>query len=104
MQVDHIDPNGDDNLENLCLSCWNCNSSKHKATSVIDPESGERTALFNPRLQRWNDHFVWIDNNTQLEGLSAVGRATIERLKMNRPVIVAARQRWVEGGHHPPDA
>ena len=28
MQVDHIDPRGDDRLENLCLSCWNCNSSK----------------------------------------------------------------------------
>ena len=24
MQVDHIDPQGDDVLENLCPSCWNC--------------------------------------------------------------------------------
>src|SRR5215510_4647399 len=30
MQVDHIDPMGDDVLDNLCLSCWNCNSSKQR--------------------------------------------------------------------------
>lgn len=102
MQIDHIDPKGGDTLDNLCLSCWNCNSSKHKATTVIDPESGERVPLFNPRLRRWSDHFSWIDGGAQIEGLTAVGRVTILRLKMNRPVIVAARQRWVDGGHHPP--
>jgi len=102
MQIDHIDPKGGDNLDNLCLSCWNCNSSKHKATRVTDPESGERVALFNPRSQRWGDHFEWVDRAVQVRGLTAIGRATVVRLKMNRPVIVAARQRWAEGGHHPP--
>ena len=59
MQVDHIDPNGDDVMENLCLSCWNCNSSKHKATLVIDPETEARVPLFNPRTQVWSEHFEW---------------------------------------------
>jgi len=45
MQVDHIDPMGDDVLDNLCFSCWNCNSSKHKATLVTDPETGARVPL-----------------------------------------------------------
>jgi hypothetical protein len=39
MQVDYIDPIGDDVLDNLCLSCWNCNSSKHRAMLVPDPET-----------------------------------------------------------------
>ena len=52
MQVDHIAPIGNDVLDNLCLSCWNCNSSKHKATLVIDPETAARVPLFNPRTQR----------------------------------------------------
>ena len=58
MQVDHIDPQGGDVLENLCLSCWNCNSSKHKATVVTDAETGERVPLFNPRMQVWAEHFT----------------------------------------------
>jgi len=102
MQVDHIAPQGGDGLENLCLSCWNCNSSKHKATVVTDPETGERVPLFNPRIQVWSEHFVWIDGGIRVSGLSPVGRATVTRLKMNRSVMVIARQRWVEGGYHPP--
>jgi hypothetical protein len=101
MQVDHIDPNGDDNLENLCLACWNCNTSKHKAVKASDPITNEFVTLYNPRSQNWDDHFRWIDNGIRLQGLTNVGRATIERLKMNRPAIVIARQRWVSGGFHP---
>jgi hypothetical protein len=47
-------------------------------------------------------HFGWIDGEIHIRGLSPVGRATVIRLKMNRPVMVIARQRWVEGGYHPP--
>ena len=48
MQIDHIDPQGGDVLKNLCLSCWNCNSSKHRATVGAAPETGEPVPLFNP--------------------------------------------------------
>jgi hypothetical protein len=102
MQVDHIDPNGSDLLENLCLSCWNCNNHKHKAMIVTDPDTGDQVPLFNPRSQSWSEHFRWIDNETRIRGLTPVGRATVARLKMNRPAIVAARRRWVESGYHPP--
>lgn len=103
MQVDHIDPNGDDQLDNLCLACWNCNSHKHKATQVVDPETGTKVKLFNPRTQAWAEHFEWIEGATRIAGLTPIGRATIHRLKMNRPPIVVARRRWVESGYHPPD-
>jgi hypothetical protein len=102
MQVDHILPNNDDSLDNLCLSCWNCNTSKHQATQAIDPISNEWVDLFHPRTHSWQDHFQWIDNGVRLIGLTAIGRATIMRLKMNRPAMLVARQRWVENGYHPP--
>lgn len=98
MHVDHIDPQGADVLDNLCLACWNCNTSKHKAVDATDPLSGDVVSLFNPRVQSWSEHFRWIDNGIRIEGLSATGRATVERLKMNRAPIVVARQRWVAGG------
>ncbi|MEO8391930.1 MAG: HNH endonuclease signature motif containing protein [Chloroflexota bacterium] len=102
MQVDHIDPHGSDDLENLCLSCWSCNNYKRRATHVFDPQTETEVALFHPRTQFWNEHFEWVEEFTQIQGRTPTGRATIVRLKMNRPVIVVARQRWVEGGYHPP--
>lgn len=102
MQVDHIDPDGGDVLENLCLACWNCNNHKHAATTINDPETAEPVPLYNPRTQHWSEHFNWIDGTTRIRGLTPSGRATVERLKMNRPAIVIARQRWAEGGYHPP--
>jgi MinD superfamily P-loop ATPase len=103
MHVDHIIPNDNDALDNLCLSCWNCNTSKHKAVDAIDLESGEIVPLFNPRVQKWYEHFEWLENGVLVHGLTAIGRATIERLKMNRTRIIIARQRWVKSGFHPPD-
>lgn len=103
MHIDHIIPNGDDSLDNLCLSCWNCNTSKHKATEALDPESGEIVSLFNPRTQQWDKHFEWLENAVLVHGLTATGRATVERLKMNRIRVIIARQRWIKGGFHPPD-
>ena len=35
-------------------------------------------------------------------GLTAIGRATVEALKMNNEFIVPARRHWVEAGWHPP--
>jgi hypothetical protein len=92
MQVDHIEPDGGDVLENLCLSCWNCNNHKRKATAITDPVTQVNAALYNPRTQRWNDHFAWIDGASRILGLTPIGRATVIRLKMNRSAIVIARQ------------
>lgn len=102
MQVDHIDPDGGDGLENLCLSCWNCNNYKRSATSGIDVLTNEIAPLYHPRRHQWNDHFQWIEGATILAGLTPIGRVTIDRLKMNRPAVVIARQRWTILGFHPP--
>ena len=52
MHVEHINPDGEDDLENLCLACPNCNLSKARATSALDPETEEQVPLFKPRVQR----------------------------------------------------
>lgn len=39
----------------------------------------------------------------RLQGLTAVGRATIERLKINQTRIVTARRLWIRMGVHPPN-
>jgi hypothetical protein len=102
MHVEHIDPDAGDSLDNLCLSCANCNLSKARAITSLDPETGAQVPLFNPRTQIWAEHFEWIDKGRRLRGLTEAGRATIIRLRMNQDRILIARNRWIAGGFHPP--
>ena len=101
MHVEHIDPDGGDAPDNLCLACPDCNLSKARATLALDPLTQQQQPLFHPRTQTWSAHFVWSDSYTHIQGISPVGRATVARLKMNRPRIVLARQRWVQARLHP---
>jgi len=103
--LDHIIPrarDGGDEADNLCLACGSCNTYKHDHTTGVDPETKREAPLFHPRQQRWDEHFVWSDNGTQIIGLTPCGRATVERLKMNHALIVMARAIWVSVGRHPP--
>lgn len=102
MHIEHIDPNGGDKPDNLCLSCSSCNLSKAEAISALDLETHDLVSLFNPRQQRWVDHFAWIEEGTRLLGKTPTGRATIARLGMNRERVVTARKIWVRAGAHPP--
>jgi hypothetical protein len=59
-QVEHIIPRkhgGADDPDNLALACDRCNLSKGTNLAGIDPETGELTALFNPRTLSWDEHF-----------------------------------------------
>jgi len=105
MQIDHIIPESAGGLthhDNLCLACISCNQYKSDYQTGTDLETNADTPLFNPRIQQWSEHFVWDNTGTILIGLTKMGRATIERLKINRAVVVQARERWVKAGWHPP--
>ena len=91
MHVEHIDPNGGDDPENLCLACPTCNLSKSRAISALDPITGMIVPLFHPRRQQWQEHFRWIENALRVQGLTPTGRATEERLRMNQERLVVAR-------------
>jgi len=107
VEIDHIVPEasgGETTADNLCLVCRACNSYKQDHQSGFDPVTGIETALFNPRTQNWPEHFRWDETGTRLIGLSAEGRATINRLRINRDAVVASRRLWVEAGWHPPQA
>jgi hypothetical protein len=106
MTVDHITPvskGGETSPANLCLACYRCNEFKADQTEAEDPLTGEIVPLFNPRTQAWAEHFVWSPDGTRIIGLTAIGRATVVALQMNDALRVAARQRWVSVGWHPPN-
>lgn len=105
MEIDHIVPEsagGETEPGNLCYACISCNGSKLDFQTGIDLETSEETPLFNPRVQIWSEHFKWSNNGIRIIGLTEVGRATINRLRINRDIIIKSRQRWVEAGWHPP--
>lgn len=105
MEVDHIRPEskGGRSIErNLCLACAGCNGFKSAAEHSIDPQTHQMVPIFNPRTQNWDSHFEWSPDGTRLIGRTATGRATIARLRMNRELVVKARERWVKAGWHPP--
>lgn len=103
--VEHIIPTikkGGSSEDNLAFCCQACNNHKYVFIEAIDPVTGLNAALFNPRKQDWNSHFTWDESSTTMIGISPSGRATIERLSLNREGLVNLRQVLAEAGKHPP--
>jgi len=94
--IDHPTPRssgGPTVLANLALACPHCNGHKWAHTSAPDPASAEVVPLFNPRLDRWEEHFQWsAADPTILEGRTSRGRATLQLLQMNHPNMVDIRR------------
>jgi 5-methylcytosine-specific restriction endonuclease McrA len=103
--LEHIQPRakgGKNTLDNLAWSCLGCNSHKHTKTVAIDPVTGTTVPLFNPRQQLWHNHFEWSEDFTTIIGISPIGRATVEALRLNRLGIVNLRCVLAASGLHPP--
>jgi hypothetical protein len=104
-EFEHIIPRaagGETVVENICLSCPTCNRYKSDAEFARDPVTQKDVGLFHPYQHAWADHFAWGEGGTEVIGLTAVGRATIAALKMNRPAMIRVRKMWVVMGEHPP--
>lgn len=105
--VEHIVPRsqgGSDELSNLALSCQGCNNAKYIASEGTDPLTGQPAGLFHPRLQRWQEHFVWSHDFALIYGLTPRGRATVDKLQLNRAGVVNLRRVLHNVGEHPPKA
>ena len=76
-------------IENLALSCLECNRYKGSDLSGIDPETGLLAPLFHPRRQVWEEHFL--ADGPLLLGRSEAGRATVVLLRLNEPRRVELR-------------
>jgi len=100
--IDHVIPIAAGGLtisENLALACVSCSLRKGARTTVIDPQTGDEVAIFNPRIDSWSEHFRW--EGVRLEGITPVGRGTINALDLNRTLILAIREEESLLGRHP---
>jgi hypothetical protein len=97
-EVEHVIPSsrgGPDDEVNLCLACRACNLRKSDRQAARDEVSQEEVPLFNPREQRWDDHFRVDLEAGELVGTTSTGRATVACLDLNHPLQVMARQFWI---------
>lgn len=95
--IDHILPRfagGRTNSENLCMACSHCNIAKGNRTEAIDPRTGKRVPLYNPRMDEWEGHFRWDQNWEKLIGRTPEGRATVVALDMNAKILRRVRPFW----------
>jgi hypothetical protein len=98
--IEHITPEsagGPSELGNLALACPGCNLAKSSRVFATDPATTQPSRLFNPRADRWVEHFSW-DENRRVVGLTPVGRTTIAALDMNhsRRVLIREAEEWFD--------
>lgn len=103
-EVEHIVPpvhGGGDADDNLALACRACNVRKGAHVQHVDPETRAVVRLYHPRQDRWDEHFCADVTAARVEGLTAIGRATVARLAMNDPTQAEARRFWIRLGLFP---
>ncbi len=58
--IDHVVPiaaGGKTESNNLALACVSCSLRKSARQIAVDPRNGEEVPLYNPRRNRWSEHF-----------------------------------------------
>ncbi len=96
-EPDHILPlqhDGKTEAANLALACVHCNRHKGPNVGSFDPETGVLVAFFNPRTEKWEEHF-------RLEGaiiypLTPQGRVTVKLLRLNDEKRIHEREQLIK--------
>ena len=103
--IEHIIPvvsGGKTTSGNLAFACQGCNGHKFTHTTGFDPITRRKGRLFNPRKEKWSDHFTWNDDFSLIIAKTSVGRITLHLLKLNREGCINLRNALLAVGKHPP--
>ena len=98
-QIDHVIPRqhgGDNTEDNLAFCCAACNRVKGPNLASLDPDTQQITPLYNPRTQRWAEHFQLED--AVILGVSPQGRATVALLRLNGDKRLRERRALIARG------
>lgn len=103
-EVDHIiseKHGGTTSADNLAYACFVCNRNKGSDIASITPGTGELIRFFNPRTDRWQDHFRLASDGITIESLTAIGEATSRILGFNDLERLLERQAMHQAGRFP---
>ena len=101
-EIDHViaaKHGGITEAENLAYACAQCNRFKGSDIATLDQHTGKVEPLFNPRRQRWQEHF-------RLDGpvivpLTSIGRATERLLQLNQIDRILLRKELLSAHRYP---
>jgi hypothetical protein len=101
--IDHViaeKHGGKTESSNLCLSCYSCNSYKGSDVGSIDWSSGQQfVPLYNPRQQKWDDHFTL--DGPRIQPRTNTGQVTSSLLRFNTPERIEERELLISIGEYP---
>jgi 5-methylcytosine-specific restriction endonuclease McrA len=101
-EVDHIlsrKHGGASTTDNLAYACVLCNRYKGADVASIDPGTGKLFRLYNPRQDRWSDHFRLEDE--VIQSRTEIGSVTAGLLRLNSAARLAERRILQELGRYP---
>ncbi len=101
-EPDHIVPvqhGGATVADNLALARLRCNRYKGPNVGSYDPLTGQLVPFFNPRTQRWREHFHLV--GAIVEGITPEGRVTVRILRLNEEDRVAERRLLIQARLYP---
>ena len=86
----------------LALACVFCNRYKGSDIASLTPETGELVRLYNPRTDRWSEHFRI--HGVVIEPLTKIGEVTVRILQMNNDDQILEREVLSRRGRYPSEA
>ncbi|HSZ58421.1 MAG TPA: HNH endonuclease signature motif containing protein [Tepidisphaeraceae bacterium] len=101
-QVEHVisEKHGGVTAEaNLAYACVFCNRFKGSDLGSVHPASQELVRFFNPRTDRWSQHFRL--DGIQIVPLTDIGEVTVRILEMNHPDRLLEREQLLTLGRYP---
>ena len=99
-EVDHIisiKHGGSTETANLAYACALCNRAKGSDIGSI-ATSGELTRFYNPRTDRWSDHFRL--EGATIQPLTAIGEVTARILGFNESARLHEREEMIRFGKY----
>lgn len=103
-EVDHIVSErhgGSTREDNLAYACFFCNRNKGSDIASLIPGTRDLVRLFNPRLDRWAEHFELAEGGVLIIPRSGIGEATARLLGFNQRDRLLEREALQEMGRYP---
>jgi len=105
-QFDHVISvkyGGETTAENLAYACLYCNLNKGTDLGSIIWRTGDLVRFFNPRREKWSEHFCL--EGAMIQRLTDIGEVTARILQFNSSDRLLERQLLIEVNRYPsPDA
>lgn len=101
-QIDHVvsrKHGGSTSIDNLAFCCMRCNVWKGSDLGSFSKVSGHLVRLYNPRKDRWRDHFRL--QGALIEPLTPRGEVTVRLLKLNAEKRLVERKLLISLARYP---